>query len=94
MQKTRKCRRYDRTMFFPPNTTSIIQPMDLGVIVSCKRFHQWKYQDEVLVFIDEVEDLEEYAKGQRTLKNIKTCNIKSAIYNFASAWKDAKMSTP
>ena len=25
-------------MFFPPNTTLIIQPMDLGVIVSCKTF--------------------------------------------------------
>ena len=38
-----------QTMFFPPNTTSIIQPMDLGVIVSCKRFYQWKYLDEDLV---------------------------------------------
>ena len=25
--------------------------------------------------------------------NMKTCNIKSAIYNFASAWKDVKMTT-
>ena len=28
------------TMFLPPETTSIIQPMDLGVIVSFKRFYQ------------------------------------------------------
>ena len=37
------------TMFLPPNTTSIIQPMDLGVIAPCKRFCQRKYLHEVLV---------------------------------------------
>ena len=67
------------TMFLPPNTTSIMQSMDLGVIVSCKRFYQWKYLDDVLVVIDEEEDLEEDARGQRTLKNRKTYYIKSAI---------------
>ena len=52
-----------RTMFLPPNTTSIIQPMDLGVIVSCKRLYQRKYLDEVLVVIEEKEDLEENTRG-------------------------------
>ena len=41
------------TMFLQPNTTSIIQPIDLRVIVSCKWFYQWKYLDEVLVVIEE-----------------------------------------
>ena len=77
------------TMFLPPNATSIIQPMDLGVIESCKRFYQRKYLDEVLVVIE----LEEDTRGQQTLKNIKTYNIKSAIYNFAFAWKDVKTTT-
>ena len=36
-----------RMMFLPPNTISIIQPMDLGVIVSCKRFYQRKYLEEI-----------------------------------------------
>ena len=62
-----------RTMFLPPNTTSIIQPMDLGVIVSCTRFYQQKYQDEVLVVTEEEED----TRGQRNVKDINTCNIKS-----------------
>ena len=36
---------------------------------------------------------EEDTRGERTNKNIKTYNIKSAIYNFESAWKDVKMIT-
>ena len=70
----------NRTMSLPPSTTSIIQPMNLGVIVSCKRFYQWKYLDEVLVVIKD-----EDARRQRTHMNIETYNIKSAIYNFAFA---------
>ena len=72
---------YFRTMFLPPITTSIIQSMDLGVIESCKRFYHQKYMDEVLVVIEEEDD----TRAQRTLRNIKTYNIKSAINNFASA---------
>ena len=57
-----------RTMFLPPNANTIIQPMDLGVIVSCKLFYQRKYLDEVIVVIEEEKD----TRGQRTPKNIKT----------------------
>ena len=60
-----------RTIFLPPSTTSNIQPMDLAVIVSCKRFSQRKYLHEVMVVIGEEEDLEDDTRGQRTLKNIK-----------------------
>ena len=42
-----------RTMFLPPNTISILQPIDLRVIVSCKWFYQWQYLDEVWVVIEE-----------------------------------------
>ena len=43
--------------------------------------------------IEEEKHLEEDTRCQRTLMNIKTYNIKSVIYNFASAWKDVKMTT-
>ena len=76
-----------RTMVLPPKTTSIMQPMNLGVIASCKRFYLQKYLDEVLVVIEEKEDLDEDSRGQRTLNNIKIY-IKSAINKFASALKD------
>ena len=46
--------------------------------MSCKRFYQQEYLDEGSVVIKE----EEHARGQRTLKNIKTYNFKFAIYNF------------
>ena len=61
--------------------------------MSCKRFYQQKYLDEVLVVIEEEEDLEEDTRGQRPLRNMKTYDIKSAIYNFVSGWKDVKMTT-
>ena len=47
------------TMFLRPITTSIIHPMDLLVIVSCKRFYQRKYLDEVLMVVRKEDDLEE-----------------------------------
>ncbi|KAK3886656.1 hypothetical protein Pcinc_009210 [Petrolisthes cinctipes] len=67
--------------------------MDQGVIVSCKRCYQRRYLDEVLVVLEEEEDLDEDKRGQRTLNNIKNYNFKSAIYNFASSWKDVKITT-
>ena len=75
-------------IFLPPNTTSITQPMDLGIMVSCKRLYRQKCLDEGLVVIEEEEDLEEDTRGQRPLMNIDTNDIKSDIYNFVSGWKD------
>ena len=45
-----------RMMFLPPSATSIKQPMDHGVIVSCRRSYERKYQEDVLVVIEEEED--------------------------------------
>ena len=82
-----------RTMFLPPSATSIMQPMVLGVIMSCKRFYRRKFLDEVLVVIEEEDDLKADTRGQRTLRNIKTYNIDSAIYYFTSAGKDVNITT-
>ena len=58
--------------------------------MACKRWYTRKYLYEVLVVIeDEAED----TRGLRTLNNIKTYNIKSAIFYFASAWKQVRIST-
>ena len=40
-----------RVVFLPPNTTTLIQPMDQGVIMACKQFYQRKYLEEVLVIL-------------------------------------------
>ena len=63
------------------------------MIMACKRWYTCKYLDEVLVFILEKEDETEDTRGLRTLNNIKTYNLKSGIFNFASAWKQVKIST-
>ena len=74
-------------MFLPPNTTSLIQPMDKGVIYSCKRQYQRLYLNQVLVVLEDGSDLTEDTRGLRTMANIKNYNIKDAIFNFANAWK-------
>ena len=78
-----------KVLFMPPNTTSILQPMDQGVISAVKRHYIRRYLDEVLVVIDdELVD----NRGERTLANIKRYNIRSAIFNFAAAWQDLRPS--
>lgn len=82
-----------RVMFLPPNTTSLIQPMDQGVISACKRRYQRRYLSEVLVVIEDEEDIENDTRGLRTLQKMKNYNLKSGLFNFASSWKDLKIST-
>lgn len=72
-------------MFLPLNTTSLMQPMDQGVIASSKRLHQRKYLDEVLAVLEEDDNLEEDTRGLHTLNHIKNYNLKSAIFNFAAS---------
>ena len=71
------------------NTTSSLQPMDEGVISAIKRHYIRRYLDEVLVVI---EDGLSNNRGERTLANIKRCNIRSAIFNIAEAWQDLRPS--
>ena len=82
-----------RTMFLPPNTNSIIQPMDQGVIQATKMRYKCLFLKEVLVVCEGPEDEEEDTRRQRTLANLKAYNLKSAIFNIFSAWKDITQST-
>ena len=82
-----------RVMYLPPNTTSLVQPMDQGIISVMKRRYVRRYLEEVLVVLEEEEDAEEDTRGARTLEKIKKYSIKSAIYNLANSWKDLKCTT-
>lgn len=82
-----------RAMFLPPNTTSVIQPMDQGVISAYKHRYQQRNLDEVLVVIEEDDDIENDTRDQCTLQKMKNYTIKSAIFNIANSWKDFKIST-
>ncbi|XP_063226872.1 tigger transposable element-derived protein 7-like [Bacillus rossius redtenbacheri] len=72
-----------KCLALPPNTTSLIQPMDQGIILACKRIYKKKLP----------EDKEDDTRGMRTLQNIRNYSIRSAIFNWASAWKEIKTST-
>ena len=82
-----------RVMYLPPNTTSLIQPMDQGVIHAVKLGYRRAFMEEVLVVEETEEDEDEDTRGQRTLRALKAYTIKSAIHNFAEAWKALKMTT-
>ena len=76
-----------KVMFLPPNTTSLIQPMDQGIIESCKRFYRSKMMKECFVVLETEGDAEEDTRGLRTLQNLKNYNLRNAIYNLHDAWQ-------
>ena len=82
-----------RVLYLPPNTTSLIQPMDQGVIHACKLAYRRNFMEEVLVVEETEEDTDVDTRGLRTLQAVKDYSIKNAIHNFADAWKSLKMST-
>ncbi|XP_027967761.1 tigger transposable element-derived protein 7 isoform X2 [Eumetopias jubatus] len=80
-----------KCMFFPHNTSTLIQPMKQGVILSCKRLYRWKQLEESLVIFEESDD--EQDKGEKGVSKIKIYNIKSAIFNWAKSWDEVKQIT-
>lgn len=40
-----------KCLFLPPDTSSLIQPMDQGVIVTCKRLYRSRQLDECYVLL-------------------------------------------
>jgi hypothetical protein len=59
--------------------------VDQDIIVACKRLCRRKFLDEVMVIPELPEDELEDSRGKRTL-DIRSYTIKSAIFNWASAW--------
>lgn len=83
-----------RCLFLPPNVTSLLQPMDQGVIAACKKIYVRKYLQEVLVVTPEEEDdISDDTRGEKTLKNMKAYSLKSAIFNLTDAWNSVKKTT-
>ncbi|CAD7688349.1 unnamed protein product [Nyctereutes procyonoides] len=83
-----------KCMFFLRNTSTLIQPMHQGVILSCKRLYRWKQLEESLAIFEESDD--EQDKGEKGVSKIKIYNIKSAVFNWAktNAWENLYKKEP
>lgn len=71
-------------MFFPPNTTSLIQPMDQGCLQTLKLLYKKRLMSYIIDSIDKSESL------SQTIKKI---TVKEAIYWAAAAWNEVSTDT-
>ena len=65
--------------FLPPNVTSLIQPMDQGVLVSIKRRYRKKFLEEFILRDDE---------GVSIIDFLKSINMLQVVHLIACAWKE------
>ena len=68
--------------FLPPNVTSLIQPMDQGVLVSIKRCYRKKILEDLVLQNDEGKSITDHLK---TINLLKVSTIVAACWNEISA---------
>ncbi|XP_017796122.1 PREDICTED: tigger transposable element-derived protein 2-like [Habropoda laboriosa] len=73
-----------KVIFLPPAVTSLVQPMDQGVIISLKRRYRKKLLTEILEIHNQETGL---------MEALKKINIKDVIYMLASAFEEMPLST-
>ena len=67
-------------VFLPPNTTSVIQPLDQGIIRNFKHYYRSSMLQKVIGKIDSDDSL----TAREVAKNI---NVLDAVHDISSAWK-------
>ena len=82
-----------RVMYLPVNCTSIVQPMDQGVIASVKRFYRRRFLRETMAVLEEEGDEEEDKRGERTLANLRNYTLFNCVHNWAGAWNAIPVKT-
>lgn len=70
--------------FLAPRTTSLIQPMDQGIIITWKRFYRKSLLQEILINSDDIDHL---------INSLKKISMKDVIYWSAEAWERVRPST-
>ena len=73
-----------KTMFLPANTTSLIQPMDQGVLYNLKRRYKRNLLEKMILY--------ETTDGLPYDQFAKALNIKDCIYSVANAWEQIQSS--
>ncbi|XP_041787908.1 uncharacterized protein LOC121603302 [Anopheles merus] len=72
-------------LFLPPRTTSLLQPMDQGVLAALKSHYLRHTFEQALKTVE---------TGSKTLSQFwKAFNILNAINNVAASWKEVKQAT-
>ena len=82
-QELKTCDGSVTCMFLPPNTTSLIQPMDQGVLQAMKNSYKRKLLQKVICNqdLDPTQNIKEIVK-QHTAKD--------ALYMLADAWEEGR----
>ena len=80
-----------KCLFLPPNTTSLIQPMDQGVLESTKRRYRKELLRKLLLY-DTTTSAEDDPK-LTVVEFWKKLNIKDVMFMIAKAWNDIPEST-
>ena len=70
--------------FLPPNVTSLIQPMDQGVIEAVKRNYKKKLLRGAIIADDQ---------GESTLDFLKSVNMSKVVQYGSEAWSEVKATT-
>ena len=71
-----------RISFLPPNVTSVIQPLDQGIIHAAKSHYRSQLIREMILEIDTVGQVDEFAKGLTILKAMRM--VKRALNNVTT----------
>ncbi|XP_046686190.1 jerky protein homolog-like [Homalodisca vitripennis] len=73
-----------KAVFSPPNVTSLIQPLDQGVLEAMKRHYRRRLLQVLLTWLDE---------GITVTAALKKITVKDVSYWIVSAWDDVRVST-
>lgn len=76
-----------KIVFVPPNTTPLLQPMDLGVIANFKAYYLRR------VFKNLIEYVDGPAENTTIIQFWKRFNIKDAVDNIVLSWNEVKGTT-
>ncbi|KAF0708868.1 hypothetical protein AaE_013063 [Aphanomyces astaci] len=80
-----------RVLILPPNTTSVLQPMDAGIISTFKMYYKKRQLDHAIQIVDTITGGGVVTDKQR--KNPYACDVLQAMRWGSEAWDEVSAST-